>query len=651
MKKVVCFILSLIMIVFCVACTSGKTPPDNVPDNRDEFDKNFDYSKHDLSESGNELKKASEIVWMDGEGNNVFSSETQSYPFYTDMDDNGVYAMNAMYEKFSNVSGQGGAVWEFGYEPLWWDWLADICMWSNNTSRKGKLKNLISDAPINEDGYLWAWHASPHWEGGVYNNKYYIGSDHFDQMPRYVIAVAKVLAWEGNTDFLYVKDTANFKSEICGCGKDHSTEDVSRGKTVRDKLDMVMKYMLEDMNGKSGIICIDNGKNTGELYSQSSNYWDNLCFGYYDPYEGMLFYDALLKMAQIERMCENELKANEYVALAETVKEKYVEKYFDTQKMRLISTEDINGVRYDFGLSFLNVEAASYGLLSKEKTTAIYSWLTGNRIIESDQVSIQIGDTEIKGVTGKAIYGNYQSAMVTNTLPYEYVMTDNEINGLRRGWFHYANDNIVMVNKDKNGKEIQGNAGFGKHLENGGAIFYPQYYDVMARTKILGADFGLSRVLQLANEYAKSAFEVVNGKNITQNSWEYGMYTVFPESGLVPISFLHGFVGVNANEKGLVIAPSFPQAYSKIGAKDVNYANGKYDIEVSKDGKVTISAAQKIGNNFVIKNYANKTTLTVTVQDSNGNILNTHTYTPDIDNNIYLEFRDMYRSGGSIIVS
>jgi hypothetical protein len=75
---------------------------------------------------------------------------------------------------------------------------------------------------------------------------------------------------------------------------------------------------------------------------------------------------------------------------------------------------------------------------------------------------------------------------------------------------------------------------------------------------------------------------IQNGK---QGVGEYseGVLGEFPESGLVPLTFVTGFLGINSCDQGLKITPSLPEAYDFAGIREYHFGNRVYSIQVNRE--------------------------------------------------------------------
>lgn len=520
-------------------------------------------------------------------------------PFYSDLDDALTYTANALWERFG-TGGDGSKVLSpvYGLNSSWLYWDCAKTMWTSdpNANRSG-VKNIVRDWAITDEGYPWSWGDSETWGGKDYNtgDPTYERVYHYDTCFNFVNAVYEIMAWENSDAFL---------SEVDQDRRDEAGmySDVSLGMTVREKLEAILDYILEDLNGKNGLIIIDNGLNTGELGSASSNYWDNLCFGYKDPYEGALFLGALQSAAGIYRMAGEEDTAAEYEALFDTAKEMYQETYFDAEKGRYVSTISESGRVHDYGLTFLNTEALFYGAGDAETAEQIFSWIDGRRIVE--------GDT----VTGLDILDTWNFAPMANTVAIESIK--ETVEGERRPvtWWH-----------GPSGINVFSSAKFKEHCENGGAIFYTAYFELMARLKYGMTDSAVQRMLAIVEEYEYDGLIRDPGGSLG-DPWVLGVIGEFPESGLVPVAYLKGFMGVNATYRGLEIDPNIPEEFGMMGCDRVLYAGQTLDICIEKGNSVKIvcTASEPVTLPLVFSDF--KGVDSYTVQITSGG--ETQTVTP-----------------------
>ncbi len=427
----------------------------------------------------------------------------------------------------------------FGSEPAWYEWLALKYSWSTSTvGFLDHLRNaLIVNWPQSADGYIWSWSTQEKWPTGD-------GSYHQENNAKYILGAWRIWLWTRDDTFFEQIDSTTHAPA--------PRADVSEGRTVKEKLREAMRYMEESLKGNlGGILIEDNGMgNTGRPDGDPTNYWDNWPFGYYDGYTNIYYYASLNAMAEMESLWGEEARATVLRSRAESCKQDYVDKFWDTSKGRFIACIDKDGIHRDFGGTFHNLEALAYGLGDAGKASLIFSWLDGERTIA--------GDTS----TGQDIY-TWGFAPRSNTIKIESV-------GPPYWWF------------DLNGAiQVTTNARWDVHLENGGAIFYTSYYDLMARLRWAGAEKALQRLGGILNEFETDQLRR------DPNIWQLGIIGEFPESGLVPCALVHGFAGINPDKHGLRVVPHLPASWNFLTVRDVSWAGRSLTI-TSRHNQVTI---------------------------------------------------------------
>ena len=563
-----------------------------------------------------------------------FKAEYVDGMFYNDKNDSVAYVSNAMWHMFGLIDDGQNLVYRFGNEPTWYEWMSEKMMWSGNTSYINDLKGRLRSFPQVSTGYMWSWGSFPYWQvGDCY-------SIHYDGTFRYIAAVYDVVSWEGNTDFLYEVDGDT-------AGGQYSSVDASKGRTVLDKTEACMSYILDYLHGKEGYILLteestylnadgserfdyvkDTGaycwNNTGKDGSNASNYWDNLCFGGYDGYSNALFYNALQSMAGIYRMLGGEYiaKAEALEALSIVVKEKFNEMYWSEETGRYIACIDSDGRRVDYGLTFHNFEIMKYGLADVEKAKSIFDWIDGDRIIEGEERTgtaiLSYGQNIQKAINRRKLKDledrGLRLAAVTNTIP----INNNENRKLGIAWWH-----------GPEGINVWGSAAYGYHLENGGYIFYPVFYELMARTEYEGAQSTTDRLADIAKVYEYNRL-VSDLAASGSTNWLEGLNGEFPESGLVPSTYIYSLVGVTAEYDGLHLSPAFNDVYEYMGVREVKYNGLRYDVKVNRDGSCNLTATDGAADmvlHYTPERFGNMD-FTVTVTTADGATTST-TVTPE----------------------
>ena len=582
-----------------------------------------------------------------------FKAEYVDGMFYNDKNDSVAYVSNAMWRMFGLVNDGQGLVYRFGNEPTWYEWMSEKMMWSGDAGYINELKGKLRSFPQVSTGYMWSWGSMPYWQVDT------CYSIHYDGTFRYIAAVYDVISWEGNTDFLYVKDNDTASGQ-------YASVDASKGRTVLDKTEACMNYILEYLHGKEGYILLTEEStylnadgsqrfdyvkatgeycwnNTGKDGSNASNYWDNLPFGGYDGYSNALFYNALESMAGIYRMLGGDYvaKAEELEALAVTVKAKFNELYWSDETGRYIACIDSDGRRVDFGLTFHNFEILKYGLADADKAKSVFDWIDGDRIIEGEERTgadiLSYGMTIQKAIPRRKLKElqdmGLRLAAVTNTIP----INNRENQKLGVAWWH-----------GPAGINVWGSASYGFHLENGGYIFYPVFYELMARTEYEGAQSTIDRLADIAKVYEYNRL-VSDLAGSGSTNWLEGLNGEFPESGLVPATYIYSLVGATASYDGLHVAPAWGDAYEYMGVRALKYNGKSYDIRVNRDASCTITAtdgAMDMTLHYTPARFADMTyTVVVTAADGTST---SSTVTP-VNGVITLELK--YESVASVTIA
>jgi len=450
--------------------------------------------------------------------------------------------INQMWATFGR--GENVRLTAFGNEPGWYEWMARKHCWSDTPKSREKLRDYLVNWPQSTDGYIWTWGTEEGWPTHHVR--------HNENNGKYIMAVCKYYNWQGGKSFLDSPDKTTTMST------QPNQTDVSEGLTVLEKLRAAMDYQLTTLHGDSGLAIITDPRCDGTVDGMPSDYWDNLRFGYKSAYLNIYFYGSLVAMADLEESLGQTARALTLRSLAQEVKAKFSETFWHAKKGRFIGCVDVTGRKWDFGFTYLNLEAITYGLANKNQAAGIFEWLDGRRIIGSDKQKV---GSRITGATGDEIY-SLGWAPVSNTRAIESIKVDGKY-----WWWHLGNRITV-----------DDNASYGEHLENGGAIFYVSHYDLMARLETFGPDNAWQRFEAILAEHRKDGLKRDPGNN-RGIDWKWGIIGEFPESGLVPASVALGFMGLDASAGELVINPQLPTSLPWLEVKHVNYLGGVFSIK------------------------------------------------------------------------
>ncbi|MFQ3549173.1 MAG: glycosyl hydrolase family 65 protein [Armatimonadota bacterium] len=380
------------------------------------------------------------------------------------------------------------------------------------------------------------------------------------------------------------------------------------------------KYVFTDWvghEGRPGIRYNEDGKKE-LIYGNGigNNYWDLMPFGYMDCYATMLYYAALLRMADLEQaiidnpqwnipsypftMTPKELRKH-----ALEVKKVGNEMFWNKETGRFVPGIDIDGNMHDYGYTFLNLEAIYYDFANEEHAKSIMSWINGDRIVD--------GDTS----QGKDIYKwrfSPRASTKRNTIYYVWVWSDPE------------------------------SIPFGGQVQDGGAVLGFTHHDLMSRLKILGADNAWQRLSEIIDwykevknaggyrEYYKGNKEATLQGGGTAGG--LGIDAEFYESVMATQVVIEGFLGFTAKPDGISINPNLPSNWPELkidrirfrnlilevsvkeniieikylGDSNYNYAvylpKGKWKVQyISKDGSIKDSDVKVDVNNKYLPNW------------------------------------------------
>ena len=498
-----------------------------------------------------------------------------------------------------------------GTPPDWKEWQALILDWTASP-QKEEQRGHFTGVKMGENGYVFAWGAQEGWpfpykdEDKDGKNDY--DTRHFTTNPCFILGAYRYFAWTRDMDFL---------------------------KEMMPKLRQAMAFDLNEVHGRDGILTIDAKGHEGRNDGIGSNYWDILPFGYKEAFCSSYFYEALRAMAELEQFCADrglDLPGPKespafYQALRSKAQKAYNKTFWDDKKGRYVGCVDVDGVKHDYGFTFVNLEAMAYGLADQEQVRRVYRWMeteptsTGKADTYSAWIFAPRANTIHNPPRDEAV--NSKQSTVTSpasasppsstidhgpsTIPHQpsalAPSPHRPIPPSPPPWWHFG----------------WGGTDYGDQCQDGGAILYTSGYDVIARAKYLGADNAYQRLKEILDRYNMpdrlcGGSPMYRGEK-TQggpggSAGSIGVEGEFPESGLAPASFLYAFLGIDADTKGLRICPNLPSSLKYAGVRNLSYAGTLYDIRVTNDsveikplnvaGSVVIKRKLTPGETFVL---------------------------------------------------
>ena len=414
----------------------------------------------------------------------------------------------------------------------WYEWNSLKVDWTDDQADKDAQRSLLLGAKI--DGINPAGVAPAGYVWPSNDNRYWFGlHEHFDQMPRFVCAVYNDYVWSHDRAFL---------------------------QKMQPKLEAVMGYLGGTMRGRSGLpTCpgVFTGlANTGPPVTYMDCYREGGEVTWIDEE----YYTALWDMAAMESVLGNRARAAAYAGQARQYPARFHARLWNESTGCYAGWKDSGGALHDYGFTYLNLEALARGLGNPTEAYQIFDWLD-NGTAQPTTMGGHKGSTDV-----------YQCVVAprsnTETVP-------------------DADWDVWSVSKSLRASTY----GYGALVEDGGAMLWVNYYDVLARLKWLDADSAwrkltdmLYRVVGDPLRFTESAGHPTNAYG--ENYLEVGPADG-PEIGLSGTTPLYGFMGIQARPDGLYCSPNLPTSLLFLTSNAVHYGSSAYSLRVARGRVVT----------------------------------------------------------------
>lgn len=233
----------------------------------------------------------------------------------------------------------------------------------------------------------------------------------------------------------------------------------------------------------------------------------------------------------------------------------FQKRFWNAEKGRFNGWTDVTGRSYDFGFTFVNLEAIHCGLASIDQSRSILDWLDAKREIPDDTSR------------GADIYHWRFAPRAT---------TRRNIDTYVWPW---ANPEQIP---------------WGGQIQDGGAVLGFSFHDLMARLKTNGPDDAWKRLREILtwfrevqSEGGYRAYYAKPGRGTLQGGGPaggLGMDQEFLESVLVPQVMLHGFLGFQATAEGVQLKPQLPKDWTELTISNIHIHDQVIDITAKQDG-------------------------------------------------------------------
>ena len=421
----------------------------------------------------------------------------------------------------------------------WAEWMGLMWGWFDGPPRTGEREH-IARYPITDEGYVHSWGGEVGWPL-VRDGR---DTRHFDTNSRYILGCWRHWLFTGDGKFL---------------------------DSQRDRLRTAMRYQLEALRGKEGLI-VTPGFKTGRHADLGNNYWDILPFGHLDAYANVAFYGSIEAMRQMDEALDVE-SLTDYEKLRDLTRRRFDEVFWNDEAGRYIGCVDSDGVRHDYGFTFINLEALHYGLGDDAKARRIHRWL------EAGTTSSGKADTYTKWMFAP------RATTIHNPTWGPGAARSAGENPVEPWWTFWWPGTP-----------------FGEQCQDGGAIFYVSFFDLMSRTRTFGPENAWTRFQEILARY-RMPDRLCGGSPLylgeipqQEDAGAVGTDYPFPESGLVPLYVLYGVIGLEPTPGALLVTPRLPQALEFAEVTGVDWRGARLRIRVTKttvqiDGTLADGAA------------------------------------------------------------
>ncbi len=419
------------------------------------------------------------------------------------------------------------------------EWMAIKAAWLDHPMRN-QLIDMLKSVPVNgvnakgkePNGFVWADKDNEAWRG-MYS--------HYDQIPRYICAAAELWNWTRNKDFLT---------------------------SILPSVEAAMDYMLTTMNGAKGIVSCPGDANGLSNVGKPTTFMDCYREGHDVTWINEGFYSALLAMRDMEQAAGHPDKSAYYQKLAKSCLAQFDKVFWSVQSKRYVGWKDSAGKVHDYGFTYVNLEALARGLGDADKAYMVFDWLDNGKA----QATVKGGHKGSRDI--------YQLVAAPRTNTVRIADADWDSWSLRE-------------------RPILGDFykyGYGAITRDGGTMLWYGYYDVMARLRWLDADSAWNRLSATLKRCQGDPKFLTFGPQGTNQFRAFDMYEehfleigsadTYQSSGILPVSVLHGFMGVRPTDSGLRVSPKLPSSLSQLSCKGIAYGKTSCDIEVKRTNRI-----------------------------------------------------------------
>lgn len=322
--------------------------------------------------------------------------------------------------------------------------------------------------------------------------------------------------------------------------------------------ELVVKTTWVGHDGSSGAFCDAEGKTVRKKGAGlTSNWMDNQPYGGYDSYCSAYYYQAVLKMAELEEMIRRHpewgvdyayqaFEAEELRLHASRVKARFNELFWDDETGRFYATIDLEGNPHPNANIMANLEILYSGIATEAHERSVLDWISGRRTVAGDDAQ------------GDEIYQYRFAPLISTKKNRDFLL-----------WYQRTD------------------LPFGTELQDGGCVLMVSYFDLMTRCRIYGADNAWERLKQILDWYGEVRSEggyknYFHNRGLTLqgegDGGNIGITAEFFESQLPMCAVLFGLLGYYPLADRLVFTPRIPEELGTICVTNVAWRTVKMDI-------------------------------------------------------------------------
>ena len=377
-----------------------------------------------------------------------------------------------------------------------------------------------------------------------------------------------------------------------------------------EKCRAAVLFIIYNLDGYTGLVDLSKfvGHNGGVMgdgvgNTISSSYWDILSFSPKSIYAQVLYYQTLEAALFLENAVAYEniaaaapsiklfnggtldynLTVSDLTDLMASVKSKVQQPvnvsaktgFYDVNKGRFIEGFNMHGDVVDYGSTIFNNMVVSAGMATEAQAKSVCAWINGDRIVYGDDAIGYVGDIEDVYGYDLGIYDFAFAPRVTTVKNYEQYTEG-----------HSEADNF-----------------YGYSCQDGGAILFTSYYDMLARFLTNGKEDAYKRLSEMKKWYLevyKYSAEDYGARDFYSAYYDYvgitlqgvnhggsgtlGLDCEFIESAIVYSIVPSAFFGLAGTSDGyLSITPSLPNGLSFWRMENLMYRNIRYDLQMGKN--------------------------------------------------------------------